>query len=196
MMKRLLAYLFIVLGLGLVANVKANDISDFQIEGMSIGDSLLDYMTKNQIDNFEKTYYSGSKKYVRLQNNINLNNKLTTFDKLAFEVLDNDNKYILHAVNGILTYQNNIKDCYPKMEKIIDDISISLNKSVTRSYEYIYPNDRGKSQVNDFVFSDGEIRIWCTDYTKKEEKMRWEDHLGLAVQSEDHVKWVKTKAHK
>jgi len=186
----------LVLIFSLQSWTKADGIKDFEIEGMSIGDSLLNYMTKNQIDNFEKTYYSGSKKYVRLQNNINLNNKLTTFDKLAFEVLDNDNEYILHAVNGILKYKNNIKDCYSKMEKIIDDISISLNKSVTSSYEYIYPNDRGKSQVNDFVFSDGEIRIWCTDYTKKEEKMRWADHLGVAVQSEDHVKWVNTKAHK
>ena len=29
---------------------KADDISDFEIEGMSIGDSLLDYMSKNDID--------------------------------------------------------------------------------------------------------------------------------------------------
>jgi hypothetical protein len=193
-MRILIAVLVLIFSLQSLS--KAEDLSGFEIEGMSIGDSLLDYMTKNQINNFEKTYYSGSKKYVRLQNNINLNNKLTTFDKLAFEVLDNDNKYILHSVNGILNYKNNIKDCYPKMEKIIDDISIILNKSVTKSYEFIYPNDRGKSQVNDFLFSDGEIRIWCTDYSKKAEKMRYHDHLGLAVGTEDHVNWVKTKAHK
>ena len=41
---------------------KSDDISDFQIEGMSIGDSLLNYMTisqikKNQID------YGGKRKY-------------------------------------------------------------------------------------------------------------------------------------
>ena len=148
-------------------------------------------------NNFEKTYYSGSKKYVRLQNNINLNNKLTTFDKLAFEVLDNDNEYILHAVNGILKYKNNIKDCYSKMEKIIDDISILLNKSVTSSYEYIYPNDRGKSQVNDFVFSDGEIRIWCTDYSKErenQEEHNWTDHLSVAISSAEFLNWLDTEA--
>ncbi len=31
--------------------VFADDISDFQIEGMSIGDSLLDYMTVEEINN-------------------------------------------------------------------------------------------------------------------------------------------------
>ncbi|MDP7148048.1 MAG: hypothetical protein QGI90_05095 [Nitrospinaceae bacterium] len=59
-MKRLLAYLFIVLGLGLVVSVKADDIRDFQIEGISLGDSLLDYFSEEKIkeklqDN--KTYY-------------------------------------------------------------------------------------------------------------------------------------------
>ena len=32
---------------------KADDIRDFQIEGMSIGDSLLDFFGKNQINNFK-----------------------------------------------------------------------------------------------------------------------------------------------
>ena len=48
-MKRLLTYLFIVLGLGLTFNVNADDIRDFEIEGISIGDSLLDYFSEDQI---------------------------------------------------------------------------------------------------------------------------------------------------
>ena len=35
---------------------KADDISEFEIEGMSIGDSLLDYFSKNEI----KENYSGA----------------------------------------------------------------------------------------------------------------------------------------
>jgi len=42
-MKKLLAIL--VLGLFLTTPSQADDIRDFQIEGISIGDSLLDYMT-------------------------------------------------------------------------------------------------------------------------------------------------------
>ena len=40
-MKKLLGIL--VLGLFLITPSQADDIRDFQIEGMSIGDSLLDY---------------------------------------------------------------------------------------------------------------------------------------------------------
>ena len=36
---------------------KADDISDFQIEGMSIGDSLLDYFSEKEIKKNLVTYY-------------------------------------------------------------------------------------------------------------------------------------------
>ena len=69
------------------------------------------------------------------------------------------------------------------------------NEAILHTDESLMPQKkRAWSSWNSI--SDGEIRIWCTDYTKKEEKMRWADHLGLAVQSQDHVKWVNTKAHK
>ena len=41
--------------------VKAENVKDFQIEGMSVGDSLLDYMSKKliveEINNKDITYY-------------------------------------------------------------------------------------------------------------------------------------------
>jgi len=47
-MKKLLILLFSFFLL-ISPSVFADDISDFEIEGISIGDSLLDYMTKEEI---------------------------------------------------------------------------------------------------------------------------------------------------
>ena len=47
-MKKLLA--IIVLSLCLITTSHADDISDFQIEGMSIGDSALDYFTIDELN--------------------------------------------------------------------------------------------------------------------------------------------------
>ena len=47
-MKKLLILLFSIFLLS-SPSVFAEDISDFEIEGMSIGDSLLDYMTEDEI---------------------------------------------------------------------------------------------------------------------------------------------------
>ena len=41
---------------------KADDIKDFEIEGMSIGDSLLDYVDLIKINSLDTTHTSGSKK--------------------------------------------------------------------------------------------------------------------------------------
>ena len=46
-MKKLLG--IVVLGLFLITPSQADDIRDFQIEGMSIGDSLLDYYSEKFI---------------------------------------------------------------------------------------------------------------------------------------------------
>ena len=51
-MKKLSAYLFLIL-FSFSAPSFADDIRDFQIEGMSIGDSLLDYMSKDEIKKAE-----------------------------------------------------------------------------------------------------------------------------------------------
>ena len=61
---KILIYILFIF-INLKSFTKADDISDFQIEGMSIGDSALDYFTKKEIRT-EKKYrikYPGSKKF-------------------------------------------------------------------------------------------------------------------------------------
>ena len=57
-MKKLLGIL--VLGLFLITPSQADDIRDFQIEGMSIGDSALDYYEKEKINSLNKNYYKST----------------------------------------------------------------------------------------------------------------------------------------
>ena len=47
-MKKLLG--IVVLGLFLITPSQADDIRDFEIEGMSVGNSLLDYVSKSEIE--------------------------------------------------------------------------------------------------------------------------------------------------
>ena len=60
-MKKLLG--IVVLGLFLIVPSQANDIRDFQIEGMSIGDSALDYFNESRIKQTMRTDYPKSKKF-------------------------------------------------------------------------------------------------------------------------------------
>ena len=66
-MKKLLAIL--VLGLFLIPPSQADDIRDFQIEEMSIGDSLLDYLSEKEIEkkiNHNTSYWYPNKTFVSI----------------------------------------------------------------------------------------------------------------------------------
>ncbi len=54
-MKRIIFIIILIFSLQSLS--KADDISDFQIEGMSIGDSLLDYFSRTEIDNKSQYIY-------------------------------------------------------------------------------------------------------------------------------------------
>ena len=87
------------------SSVIAEDISDFQIEGMSIGDSLLDYFSEEEI-NFFRTYEYIDKEFYSMDL---LNTSLTfkIYDGMQVQLKTKDNKYILHGMSGLLIYKNN-----------------------------------------------------------------------------------------
>ena len=58
-MKKLLS--LVVLGFLLSKIVYADNISDFQINGMSLGDSALEYYSKASIDSNKQNWYKGKK---------------------------------------------------------------------------------------------------------------------------------------
>ena len=62
-MKRLL--LILILTLSFQSWTKADDIRDFEIEGMSIGDSLLDFATVGKINLGERKYYNDPINYLQ-----------------------------------------------------------------------------------------------------------------------------------
>ena len=92
---------------------KANDsIRDFQIEGMSIGDSALDYFTKSDI--------IISKVIIKIKSLVQ--NDFYDFLGLMMQRLSfktGDTKYVFHNLSGVLSYQNNIQDCYLKWMKLV-----------------------------------------------------------------------------
>ena len=88
-MKRLSLYLFLIL-FTLQTPSQADDIRDFEIEGISIGDSALDYFSEDEIKNATKNQYPNSKKYtVRLFHNLP---KFEVYDGIQVTYKTNDKK--------------------------------------------------------------------------------------------------------
>ena len=108
-MKKLSAYLFLIL-FSFQTPSLGSDISDFQIEGISIGDSLLDYFSEEEIKiNLRKDYYQhkSNKKFVALE--FYQFPFFNTYDGIQFHVKSNDKKYIIYSITGNIFYDENIR---------------------------------------------------------------------------------------
>ena len=105
-MTRLL--LILILTLSFQTLVKADDIRDFEIEGMSVGDSLLDYMTKKEINLSKRNYFEDQRKYYVVGKAKNLE---------KYEVVDlylktGDKNYTIRTIGGMITLD--LKKCLNK----------------------------------------------------------------------------------
>ena len=86
------------------SSVVAEDISDFEIDGMSIGDSLLDYFSEKEITNADTTIYPKSKSYY----SINLPSKKDSkYESYVFAVKANQsiNPRVRHQCGHVVTFR-------------------------------------------------------------------------------------------
>ena len=186
-MKRLSLYLFLLL-FTLQAPSWADDISDFQIEGMSVGDSALDYFSEEEIKNGTQDHYI-NKKFTPVQNDNYQFFK--TFDAIDFNYKTNDKKYRMVMIAGIIIYENKIEDCYKKHKEIVEDLSTIFKNTETSRSEKIYDDEiwKGtKSTQFTFWFKNGDIvSVHCNDYS---EKHGGQDHLAVNLKKGEFDKWL------
>ena len=184
-----------VLGLFLITPSLADDIKDFEIEGMSIGDSLLDYFSKSKIKNNEQEYYSNNE-FVPVY--IEDESKFIDYDGVQFHYKRSDKNFKIAAIEGILWFKNNIDACYKKMKEIDKEVKnlFSNAERVTQENESHSQDKSGKSKFTsiEYILKSGdEFRITCYDWTTK---MGYPDNLRIALYTEEFLTWINTKAYK
>lgn len=153
--------------------VKANDISEFEIEGMSIGDSLLNFSSKqsikNEIDNKNNSVYYGDK-FVSIVV-LELRNKLEIYDEVKAIINPRDKTYKIVALEGILAFVD-IDECYENQIDISNEIKASLNLAVNPD-QWDLEKSRLPTTIKGIRFIDfnlnedlskGSFRTGCYDY--------------------------------
>ena len=100
----------LVLIFSLQSWTKADDISEFEIEGMSIGDSLLDYLDYKVIMERKRTPYK-SKKFASVTGFFE---EGSTYDGYLVHFKSNDPKLKIEALQGVILYKSNIQEIYQK----------------------------------------------------------------------------------
>ena len=184
----------LILIFSLQSSARTDDIRDFEIEGMSIGDSLLDFFSESEIKekiNSNTTYWYENNGYVSIL--INSKN-FEIYEEVGVVFNPADKKFIIESVEGTFNYRSDIDECYKKQKVITSDLkSIFLNNTEFSTYTIKYSSDKsGKSisKNNRFKFPNGgAITVICYDMDK--DFFDPNDQLYLAITSEKLVKWIR-----
>ena len=138
-MKKLLG--IVVLGLLFIsAPSKADDISDFEIEGISVGDSLLDFANEEKINSIRSEDQYKNDKFIIYNADELVENK--NYDYMSATTKKNDNNYIVTSVSGIINYEE-LDDCLNRKNLIQNEIE-KIFKYDDKD-EVKYPSHRDKT---------------------------------------------------
>ena len=158
--------------------IYANQISDLSVDGISVGDSLLEFMSEKKIINEqEKTknhyyYLEEPLKYseVYIRKNFPIYDFVSVFYKRK-----NENKYFtikkqyeIESVRGQITFIEDFNGCLKKKNEVMNEV-ISMFPG-TRKREDIFPHSLDptrNSLVNStqFIFASGDsIVLQCNDW--------------------------------
>ena len=190
-MKKLLG--IVVLGLFLITPSQADDISDFEIEGMSIGDSLLEYATKEKIIKYTDAPYK-SKKFVYFYNFFEGE---SIYEGYIAHYKKYDPKFIIVALEGIIIFENNIQECYTLKKKIVIELDELFKNAEKSNWKKKHAADKSGKSTNvntQYSFpSKGHIRVTCHDWSNE---MKFADKLSVGIASQKFVYWIENEAYK
>jgi hypothetical protein len=207
-MKKLLILLFSLFFLS-SPSVFADDISDFEIEGMSIGDSLLDYMTEDEILEKIKTYtgYPFLKEPYKYTEVFLSSNGQKAYDDFSFMfksslsskyITNKNEKYTILFIRGMIDYIEDFDSCIQKRDEIVEVLSRTFPDA--QKYENSYPHrgdPSGKSIKDDVFFkinSGDEIEVSCDNFEETFRiKKNFTEGLNVVIVSEEILKWFRNR---
>ena len=187
----------------------ADNIRYFKIEGMSIGDSALDYFSESQLEDNEQGWHNYS--YKEYSTSFMPGKGIYNWFLVSYK--NEDNNFIIKALAGGLEKKNySTKECNDNLDVIALDISESFKntaKEEKKSYKLIADAARtypftGKSIVTSlsFNFLDGaKIILACYNMDKEAKEnesfltsiLKQNDSFRIDVRSRAFVNFLKKK---
>ena len=175
--------------------VKADDIREFQIESISVGEYMTKYFSEKELNNKKYIWhYPNSKKFTLW---LSVNKKYKNYNVLQFHYKTNQpEKYKIVSVQGQISYYDDIENCYPKKKEIYNEL-INLFPNIKPINTNIKHNLDNKSLVDRsmFMFNNGSISLECYDWAKDIEH-KYGDKLALSINSIEFMDWLDNEVYK
>ena len=186
-MKKLFSFVFLII-LSFYVSAYADDVRDFEIDGMSIGDSLLDYFSKDKILNARNYDEYPSDMKFRI---IDIYSENKFYEGIQFYYIPGDEKFIIQSLNG-RKFFSDIKNCYTEKKKIEKVLSSQFdNAIINRQKKEKHMDDpTGKSTYTATFFNlkgEGRGSVTCYDWYKD---TGYNTSISVSIQSKSVANWV------
>ena len=194
-MQRLL--LILILTLSFQTLIKADDVRDLEIEGTSLGDSLLEFFDEINIKKgiMNHNYADDSFFDVEIYDHKSFNK----YQNVSFTLKKNDKKYKIYQIVGFNIYKTNIEKCLNQVDIISKNIADVLKDTDKVRETVSHEGDpTGKSKVKQIVYwhKTGSVFIECVDWSEKITKEKnWGDNLAVGIAISEYDIWLNTKAY-
>ena len=174
----------------LTLRAQANDIRDFEIEEMSIGDSLLNFMSKSEIKNNELQYFTTKRDYYI----IGIFDDLKNYDQVEIYLRSNDKKYKIKTIAGMLKI-NSLDKCLSdkiNIVKQVDNLFLDTNKQSDIKAHEADVSGVSKQYINQYNFNKmNHIRVECMQWSKKMKKEKnFSNTLNVVVMADEVHNWI------
>ena len=173
---------------------KADESREFQISGMSLGESLLKYYKVKEIN---KTKYYGYK--LKDYYTVLLPKRDNLYDDVQVNLKENDKRFIIESIEGAMDIKN-LSECIKKKENVEKEImgqfpnlKFSIGKLQSHPAD---PTGLSKVITTDLFFKtsfkDGAaIRIMCTDWSNNVEKKKgYVDSFRVIINSKNFNNFI------
>ncbi len=187
----------LVLIFSLQSLTKADDLRDFEIESISVGDSLLEHISKKEIlENIINYPYASDKYYVTSIKSLKY---LKFYEFIEIYLKKNDKKYIIYSIDAAQFYNNKAK-CLKKMDEITKDISgIFASQTKDNKEKLINHGDpSGKSIYyrTDWVVDNNDlVAVECYFWSQEmKDKYNYGDHIRISATRAEIDDWLRYEA--
>jgi len=176
--------------------IKAEDISDFEIEGISIGDSLLNLLSEEEIIK-EIEYNKPVYNYLNDDfGEVYIFKNLDTYQRISFFVKQKDENYSIYAIYGIIFFDNKLNKCLAKQKEIESEFSLIFNNAKKDNYSQKFawdPTGESISHNIEIILDSGDgITINCAKYKKSLKiENNWQDSLQVGLIHKEVFDWFR-----
>ena len=185
-MNKIILILFVILNFQ--SWTFADDIRDFEIEGFSIGQSLLDYFSKEIIE--EEKFFEAEQGKNKEVARFYIREKTNNYDWITMSFKTSDTNYIIIELSGFIFMS--FDKCLKKRDEInieVEDLFENSEKQITGTIEHFLDKE---SFVNHVAYwtsktSNDYVSLTCYDWSNKS---GYRDQLRVESNSNEYYKWL------